>query len=112
MSLTLIKSMAAHRALAGDVVLTGGAQSGCSGSTQRGARRNVYPSFWAVNYQPEADEGSRYTVLNATGKPRMCGCVSRTCLACCIKRSAVALFYAWCAIAACILCSGTMAQRH
>jgi hypothetical protein len=38
---------------------------------QNGARRNVYPAFWPVLYQPDRAAGSRYTVMNATGKPRM-----------------------------------------
>jgi hypothetical protein len=47
------------------------AQAGCSGGTLAGARRNLYPAFWPVLYQPDKPEGERYTVMRATGIPRM-----------------------------------------
>jgi hypothetical protein len=71
----------------GDVLIVNGAQTGCSGGVD-GARRNLYPAFWPLLYQPDRPANERYTVLKATGIARMyvpwlcASCVSRrTCCA-------------------------------
>ncbi len=47
------------------------AQTGCVGGTIKGVRRNLYPAFWPLLYQPDLPVNERYTVLSATGIVRM-----------------------------------------
>jgi hypothetical protein len=55
----------------GDVVVLNGAQTGCSGGLVAGQRRNLYPAFWSMLYQPDRPVNERYTIMSATGLPRM-----------------------------------------
>jgi hypothetical protein len=58
--------------IAGDVVLSHGAQAGCYGyPLSNGSRINSFPAFWPTLYQPDRPVGQRTTILQATPVARM-----------------------------------------